>query len=209
MILATTQTIAENAVSLVSVTYSDVEPSPILNIDAARDSESYLPHGILPSLHDYDSFTVGDPETSMKQEADFTYEGNIGCGHQYHLHMETQAARASLVNGCLVVSCGTQYPQASLSAISAITGYHHSKIEVRCERTGGGYGGKITRHQFTAAAAAAATVCMKKTVRIQLDLNANMSAIGSRRPHELRYKVGVKKDGTLVALTGSYYSLQS
>jgi len=207
MVLASTRAIAEAAVRLVSVSYTGVSPTAVLDIDAAVKADSYMAHGLTPSLHNYDSFDVGDAAKAMKN-ADVVLTGTVSCGHQHHMYMETQAARVTHQNGGLMVNCGTQYPHATKSAIAAVTKLSMSKVEVRCERIGGGYGGKISRGMFTAAAAAAGAILTKRSCRIQMDLNANLSMLGSRRPHQFRYQIGVMKDGSVAALSGDYYSNQ-
>eukprot|EP00656_Telonema_subtile_P016054 TRINITY_DN18458_c0_g1_i2.p1 TRINITY_DN18458_c0_g1~~TRINITY_DN18458_c0_g1_i2.p1 ORF type:complete len:1229 (+),score=349.19 TRINITY_DN18458_c0_g1_i2:15-3701(+) len=203
IVIATTRLIAEHAATLVTADYCGSD-KVLLTIDDAIEAESYH-HPI--GLHQYKDWNHGDPDGGIKG-ADIVFEGMAEVGHQYHFYMETQAARAVPTDGGMVVTCGTQFPKFTQGAVASVTKLATSKVEVKMTRTGGGYGGKISRSAFTAAAAAAAAVVSKMPVRIQLDLNANMAALGSRRPHRLAYKVGCKKDGTIVAVTGSYYTLQ-
>lgn len=54
---------------------------------------------------------------------------------------------------------------------------------------GGGLGAKGTPPTHIAAAAAIAATTINKPVRVQLDLEANMTMIGMRMPYFMKYEV--------------------
>ena len=56
-------------------------------------------------------------------------------------------------------------------------------------RIGGGYGGKISRQNVTAAAAAVAARKLQQPVRVVLDLNTAMTMCGWREPFLSKYEV--------------------
>jgi xanthine dehydrogenase/oxidase len=65
----------------------------------------------------------------------------------------------------------------------------YSSINVHVKRLGGGFGGKLTRPAQIAAACAVAAYTIRKPVRVQLDLETNMSLVGKRAPFYMKYKV--------------------
>ena len=60
-------------------------------------------------------------------------------------------------------------------------------MEVR--RLGGAYGCKISRAAQTAAAAALAAHTLGKPVRVAMDLETNVAAVGKRFPVKVNYEV--------------------
>ena len=57
------------------------------------------------------------------------------------------------------------------------------------KRIGGGYGGKATRPNILAGAAAVAAKKVRQPVRIVLSLKDQMTMIGWREPYFTKYKV--------------------
>lgn len=60
-------------------------------------------------------------------------------------------------------------------------------MEVR--RLGGAFGGKISRGNLVACAAAVAAAKTRKPVRVNLDLKAYMTLVGWREPYLVKYEV--------------------
>lgn len=70
----------------------------------------------------------------------------------------------------------------------------------------GAYGGKITRSNMVASAAAVAAHAVNKPVRVSLGLNENMEMVGKRFPWYAEYKVGFDQNGKLIGIIINYYS---
>jgi len=189
IIVASSQRVALEAAALVKVTYADVSTSPILTLDDAIAKQSFF--NKTP-----DTLSVGDADAALKA-ADVTFSGEVRCGHQYHFYMETQnacAERADEGNGVFVHS-STQNPSMVQSMVSAALGIGLNEVEVAMRRSGGGFGGKITKSTPVAVAAACALAATPAAdaVRLHLPIGVNMQALGSRRPHLAKYTVGVDR----------------
>ncbi len=64
-----------------------------------------------------------------------------------------------------------------------------NRIDVTTRRLGGGYGGKIFKGRGVAAAAAIAANALGKPIRMVLDIQTNMEAMGKRAPYLFNYSV--------------------
>jgi len=69
---------------------------------------------------------------------------------------------------------------------------HLCRINIQVKRLGGGFGGKLTRSTQIAAACAISAHTIGKPVRIELDLETNLSLVGRRPPYVITYEVRQK-----------------
>lgn len=74
------------------------------------------------------------------------------------------------------------------------------------KQLGGGFGGKGTRPNFAATAAAVAAYNLRKPVKVFMDLNDCMNMIGKRPSWYVKYSVGVEDDGKLSGIYYEFYS---
>ena len=133
-------------------------------------------------------------------------KGHIDAGGQSHFYMEAQTAIAKQVDGENVeVTCGTQDPSGYQGYISKVLGVSSNKVVVRCPRTGGGFGGKLTRGQSVACASALASYKLSRPVRIFNSRTQDMNMNSGRCGFAFDYEVGFSEDGTIVALTYEIY----
>jgi xanthine dehydrogenase molybdopterin-binding subunit B len=106
--------------------------------------------------------------------------GHISAGGQYHFYMEAQAAVACMVDGDNVtVTTGSQMPSLYQAQIATVLGLPLNKVIVKCPRTGGAFGGKITRGIPVSCAAAVAAVKLGRPVRVFNSRTADMAQQGS------------------------------
>ena len=90
--------------------------------------------------------------------------------------METQSAIARPQDGQFIeVVCGTQAPAAYQASIAAVLGVSCGKVDVSCARTGGGFGGKLSRGTVVAASAALAATKLGAPVKIANTRTADMA----------------------------------
>ena len=73
--------------------------------------------------------------------------------------------------------------------ITSALGISKNKVDVTTRRLGGGYGGKIFKNRGVSAACAIAANALKKPVRMVLDIQTNMEAMGKRAPYLFNYTV--------------------
>lgn len=97
--------------------------------------------------------------------------------------MENHIAICELTDDGIEVSCGTQFTDfVQRSVIRALGLRNRNMVNVKVRQLGGGYGGKATRSNICAVAAAVACQVSGRPVRVELDLNMTMVVHGKRFP---------------------------
>ncbi|KAJ5101710.1 FAD-binding type 2 protein [Penicillium alfredii] len=197
MILAHTAKTAEEAMRAVKVEYEDLPA--ILTMEEAIEAESYFEH--------YRYIKDGDPEEAFKQAA-HVFTGVSRIGGQEHFYLETQACVAipKPEDGEMEVWSGTQNPTETQTYIAQVTGVAANKIVSRVKRLGGGFGGKETRSIQLAGLCATAAAKTKRPVRSMLNRDEDILTSGQRHPFLCRWKVGVTKEGKLLALDADVFA---
>lgn len=76
---------------------------------------------------------------------------------------------------------------------------------MKCNRTGGGFGGKLTRGVSTAAAAALAATITGRSVRIFNTRTADMHMNSGREGYSFDYEVGFDDEGKIAAVIYDVY----
>ena len=200
LVVASSKRLATKAAALVLVEYDDVM-TPITTIDEAVAVGSFFPAG------DDATLTKGDAAQAM-ESADACVEGVAECLHQYHFYMETQTSIAiPSEGGQMKIKASTQSPTSVQTSIASVLGCSANKVTVEMKRAGGGYGGKGERSIPPAVHAAIACRLTGKPVSVVMDINTNMLAVGSRRPHKATFKAAIK-NGTVSGLEVQVYNLQ-
>lgn len=197
MVLAKTAKIAEEGARAVKIEYEELPA--ILTIEEAIEAESFFGH---------DHYIKnGDPEAAFKQ-ADHVFTGVSRMGGQEHFYLETQACVAipKPEDGEMEIWSGTQNPTETQTYVAQVTGVAANKIVSRVKRLGGGFGGKETRSVQLAGLCATAAVKTKRPVRCMLNRDEDIVTSGQRHPFYCRWKVGVTKEGKLLALDAEVYA---
>ncbi|KAL4808350.1 Molybdopterin-binding domain of aldehyde dehydrogenase-domain-containing protein [Aspergillus unguis] len=197
MVLANSAKAAEEGARAVKVEYKDLPA--ILSIEEAIEAESFFEH--------FRYIKNGDPEAAFK-EADHVFEGTSRIGGQEHFYLETQACVAipKPEDGEMEVWSSTQNPTETQSYVAQVTGVAANKIVSRVKRLGGGFGGKETRSVQLAGICATAAAKVRRPVRCMLNRDEDIITSGQRHPFYCRWKVGVTKDGKLLALDADVYA---
>ena len=162
------------------------EPDAIDIHDAARN--------LVHHLHaDY-----GDVEAGFAA-ADYVFEG------EYRTHQVQQASIEPHVcitwwdeDDRLVVRTSTQVPFHVRRIIAPLVGLPIRRIRVVKPRIGGGFGGK--QEMLLEDLCAHLTVVTGRPVRMEYTREQEFASARSRHPEIMRYKTGVRKDGTLTAM---------
>ncbi|KAI9933030.1 hypothetical protein MW887_009284 [Aspergillus wentii] len=197
VILAKTAKIAEEGSRAVKVEYEDLPP--ILTIEEAIEAGSYFAH--------YPFIKCGDTEKAFKQ-ADHVFTGVSRMGGQEHFYLETQACVAipKPEDGEMEIWSSTQNPTETQTFVAQVTGVASNKIVSRVKRLGGGFGGKESRSVQLAGICAAAAAKTRRTVRCMLNRDEDIASSGQRHPFLCHWKVGVTKEGKLLALDADVYA---
>jgi xanthine dehydrogenase large subunit len=128
-------------------------------------------------------------------------EGEVRCGGQDHFYLETQACWAHVDGeGLVQVAASTQHPSETQHMVAHVLGVPANRVVCRCLRMGGGFGGKETQANQTAAMAALAATLTGRPVRVKLPRALDMQLTGKRHPFLGRYRAGFTGDGALLAL---------
>ncbi len=210
LIAAETREIAEKARELVEVEY---EPLPVVKdpiLAMSEDSPKVHENG---NIHLHTVINKGDIDKGFS-EADLIIENEYRTGRQEHAYLETESGVAYYDEDTdlLTVWCGGQYAFRDQIQIARVLALDPRKVRVIANPLGGGFGGKdeIT----TQIHLALLTYYTKRPVKMVISREESMIFSWKRHPMILRYKTGVKKDGTLVANevyiyadTGAYASL--
>lgn len=189
LVVAETQQQAEEAVKSIQIEYSN-QKKPILTLKDAIEANSF---------HDVklDDFNFGDAAKAISS-SDYQIEGEFYMDAQYHFYMESQVAIANRIEDQYDVYSSTQWTDLVQNVVAQVLGLKNaSAVNVIVKQLGGAYGGKITRANYMAAAAALACKITDKPVRVALNLSTVMEMIGKRNPYYVKYKVGFQKSGKI------------
>ncbi|CAG8438485.1 13497_t:CDS:10 [Dentiscutata heterogama] len=189
LIVAETKKIAQEAKDLVKIEYEELPH--IITIDEAIEQNSYYP--VTPQL------ARGDVEKGF-QESDYIFEGEARSGAQEHFYMETNTVLViPKEDDEFEVHSSTQNPTSVQTRIAETLGIPANKIVSRVKRVGGGFGGKETKSFNISSAIAVGAWHLRKPVRCMLDRNEDIIITGQRHPFLGRWKVGLTKEGKILA----------
>jgi CO/xanthine dehydrogenase Mo-binding subunit len=213
-VIARNPRVARQAIKLVKVVY-DILP-PVMTVDEALASKPTLIH---PKLGDYThvpwffpkaktniahwrKVRKGDPEKAFA-EADLVLEDTYTVPRYAHCAIETHGAVGLYdYSGRLTVWAASQSPftQRHLfaQALSPL-GLSHKDIRVISPFVGGGFGGKAGV-SMEILAASLATAVQGNPVKILWSRAQEFYNTYQRQGVTAKIKLGVKKDGTIVAL---------
>ncbi|KAH7068533.1 Molybdopterin-binding domain of aldehyde dehydrogenase-domain-containing protein [Paraphoma chrysanthemicola] len=202
MVYAETALEAQAAAKAVKVEYEELPP--ILTIDEAIAAESYFPHGKFLRK----GLAIDDKMDEAFAKCDRIFEGVARLGGQEHFYLETNAALSipSTEDGAIEVWSSTQNTMETQEFVSAVLGVPSNRVNARVKRMGGGFGGKESRSVPFAVYTAIAARKEKRPVRIMLNRDEDMLLSGQRHPFQARWKVGVTKEGKLLALEADVYN---
>ncbi len=148
---------------------------------------------------------MGDPEAAYK-ECDVVLSGRVESGGQEHVYLETQGAIAwPEDSGGVRLLSGTQSPSGVQAIVARILGVPMNLVEVETRRLGGAFGGKEDQASGWAALAALGAVKTGRPVKLYLNRRDDMTSTGKRHPYSSDFKIGLKKDGTILAFEADYY----
>lgn len=202
LVVATSEKAANDAAGKVQVSYTSLNKTVIVNLDAAVAAKSFY---TMPPVPGFTVIEKGNADEALATSFR-TVKGHISAAGQNHFYMEAQTATASVADGdCVNITCGTQDPSQYQQYVAGVLSYPQNKVVIECPRVGGAFGGKITHGIPAAAAAALASTKLKRTVRIFNTRTADMIMSGGREAFSFDYEVGYTADGMITALTYTMY----
>ncbi|RDJ26910.1 aldehyde oxidase [Bosea caraganae] len=205
-IVAVSEAVAEAARDLVEVSYEllpavfDPEEAmrpgaPVIHDKPVSSRIANASRNIVAELHG----ETGDVEAGFA-EADLVHEATYQSQRVQHAHLETHGAIGWLGgDGRLHVRTSSQTPFLTRDALCTLFNMPKDKVRVFSERVGGGFGGK--QEMITEDIVALAVLTTGRPVKLEFTRSEQFSASTSRHPMRVTVKLGVRRDGTLTALS--------
>jgi xanthine dehydrogenase large subunit len=151
------------------------------------------------------TFSLGDVDSVWKN-CDVIVEGTAESGGQEHIYLETQGSFAFPVEGDGVkIISSTQSPTTVQRAAARILNLPMNKVEVDVLRLGGGFGGKEDQATTWACMTALVAHKLKRPVKLILGRQEDIRMTGKRHPYSSDYKIGLTKDGKILAYEVQFY----
>ncbi len=217
-VAAESRAIAEEALRLIEVEYQVLPP--VLDLEHAMDAGAAVIHDEPDStgIHDasrniagYILKELGDPDAAFR-DADFVFEREFRTQRQQHAMLEPHVTIAWLdPDNRLVLRSSTQVPYHARRQCAMILQIPLQRIRVIKPRIGGGFGGK--QEMLLEDICGALALATRRPVKIEYTREEEFYMARSRHPQVLRMRMGVKRDGTVlaselkvIATTGAYGS---
>ncbi len=217
-VAAESRAIAEKALRLIEVDY-EVLPA-VIDMELAMAPGAAVIHDEPDSTKIYDRShniagyilrEIGSVEQGFR-ESDFVVEREFRTHRQQHTPLEPHITICWLdPNGRLVIRTSSQVPYHTRRQVGQILQIPVSSIHVIKPRMGGGFGGK--QEMLLEDICGALTLASRRPVKMEFTREEEFYMARSRHPQRLRMKMGVKRDGTVLAsqltvlaTTGAYGS---
>ncbi|HLI07726.1 MAG TPA: molybdopterin cofactor-binding domain-containing protein [Ktedonobacteraceae bacterium] len=213
-VAAESEAIAEEALGLIDVEY-EVLPAVFDPLEAIQEGAPQLhepdvthPNAgsnfgdIYDAAHNisaHEEIERGNFEAAMR-EADIIVEGEYRVPYISHAVLEPHVCVAYLDGyDRLIVVSSTQVPYHTRRQLAAVLQMPIARIRVVKPRVGGGFGSK--QEMLLEPVAAILALKTRQPVRIAYSRQEEFTAARFRHPMIMRMRSGVKRDGTLVAIS--------
>lgn len=195
LVVGETERQARKAAAMVEI---NIEPcAPVLD-----PRKAYKENRIIGTPR---TFGHGDVDAAWER-CDVIVNGRFDSGGQEHLYLETQGALAVPgENGKVFITSATQNPTHVQKTTARVLGVDMHSVEVDVRRLGGAFGGKEDQASTWAAMAALAAVITGRPVFILLSRHDDLRFTGKRHPYSSDYRLGLLKDGTIIAYEVMFY----
>ena len=189
-VLATSREAARRAAALAPQCLT-ISPLPaVLTAREAHELQQY----VVPPMH----LARGDAAAALAA-APNRLQGSFSLGGQEHFYLEGQIAFAlPQEDGGMQVLVSTQHPSEMQHAVAHVLGLAAHRVQVRCRRMGGGFGGKESQSALFACIAALAAQRLQRPVKLRPDRDDDMAITGRRHPFEFDWDAGFDADGRLL-----------
>ena len=201
LIIAKSDIIARDAAKLVKVEYEALPT--VLSIDQAIQTDSFYP---------FDNF-IEDGDVSILENRDdnnnnqhHVIEGEVFSNGQSHFYLEPCSTLVEYhEDDNLTIYSTTQNPTMIQSSAAKVNGIPSNKINVVIKRVGGAFGGKETRPTVLSNAASIAALKLRRSIKLTLNRQEDMSTQGQRHPCLTKFKVRFLNDGKIEAVSLNIY----
>ncbi len=188
---------AEKAMALIKVEY---RPLPfVVTEEKAKEEGSPQVHDDRPNVEPRRGYSRGDVEAGFR-EADIVIERTYKTAIEVHQTAEIHVSIAMWQGERLTIWDSTQAIHNVRDQLAAVLQIPATRIKVIENYVGGGFGSKLGVNEHTVVAALLAQEA-KSPVKIMLSRRNSSLCVGNRPSTFQTYKGGVKKDGTITALS--------
>ena len=209
-VAATSALIARDAAKLVKVEYevlphvTDVDAAMATGAPVIREgaADASVPPGLHPNVVRYHESGRGDVEAGFA-EADLVIEDHFRTEATHQGYIEPHACLAQMGgDGKGELWCCTQGHWNVQKICAALLGTEQSALRVTASEIGGGFGGKTT--VFIEPVALALSRKTSRPVKLVMSRSEVFRATGPTASTSMDVKVGMKKDGTITAMQGTF-----
>ncbi len=200
VVAAVDEETANRATELVKVTY-DTLPAVIDPDDAMKAGATSA--DVWPEGNVRTSEVVRGDINAGFQQADVTVQDTVSCERWQHQEIEERTALAYWTGDHLYLWTSSQNPYAQRADVAGALKLPMNKVHLTTHGSGAGHGNKHSCPYGTIAA----VLAKKSGMPVLYQLSRREHILTSDRQHWGRadIKIGVKKDGTITALDGSFY----
>jgi carbon-monoxide dehydrogenase large subunit len=210
-VVASSQEIADKAVSLIKVEYELLpvlqDPIEAFKPDAILIHPDLGKYEVVPWLYPQSGTNIAHVRKIRKgnvekgfEEADYILEDWYHVPHVVHAPIETHVSAALYsFDGRLTMWNSTQSPHTQRNILANVLKMKHMDLRVIAPYVGGGFGGKAGVNMEVIAAACAMKV-PGHPVKIRYSRKQEFQNTSQRQELKAYIKMGVKKDGTIIAL---------
>ncbi len=195
-VVANSEELASYALEKIEVTYEPLEP--VLTPEEALKEGAIKVHDDRPNLFFEQPIIQGDVKKGFS-ESEVVLEKTYATQSVEHAYLENDAGVAYIhENGQLIILSASQNIHAHRKTIAEALGLSLDKVRVIQTPTGGAFGGKLD--VSVGGILGLAALKLKRPVKLVYTRSETFAATPKRHPFLMKIKVGVKKDGTFMAL---------
>jgi xanthine dehydrogenase molybdenum-binding subunit len=202
-VAATDRHIAEEALGLIEIQYEKLPHVLDPNAALKPDAPKITPQGNLSVGNGAFSAPIAETWGDLEKgfaEADKIFEDTYFTKHVNNAQLERRVSLAKWDAGKLTVFASTQGVANARTDIAKDFGLPLSRVRVVCKYMGGGFGNKNQAQDYDYMAAMLAKVS-GQPVKVEFTREDDYIGMHGRWSSEQHYKIGVKKDGTITAVS--------
>lgn len=190
----------KQALDAIKHIYLRVDPLPaVFNIEESLTGDVLL-HGDDNAFQTY-TILKGDDVDEAMARADIVIEGTYRTPAQEQMYIEPQGMLSHWdKHGRCHIIGSLQCPYYVHKAMKPLLDLEDDEVLVEQSVTGGGFGGKEEYPSMIAGHTALLARKAKRPVKLIYDRDEDIAATTKRHPSIVHHKLGVAKDGTIVAI---------
>jgi len=208
VVAAESREIAEKAVKLIKVEYQKL--AGVFNIEEAIEENTGKVHSEIEDNlieHSHHLLRSGDVEKGFKQ-AEIILERIYQTQFVDQAYIEPEAVIAipDPYKVGVEIYGSIQNPYSIRVNVAAVLGLKINQVKVVQSTIGGSFGGKDESVMLMAARSAVIAVKTGRPVKMILTREESFLESSKRHPFKIDYKIGVKRDGAIIAIEDKVYA---